>query len=157
MSAPARFVRALVPLLALALSACEGASGPEGMDGRYGVYRVNGQPTPAPVSSNPAARTMQVVDAHLELDAPNATIELEMRLVGENGAVGSATTFTYIGTYQVSGGAITFSQLQSNPPGLGATAQGVVNSSREVAVTLELGFPTYQGYFTYPMSLVLRR
>lgn len=152
----ARIVRLFISLLVLA-AACDGTSEPSGVEGRYSVQTVNGQQPPAAVTSVSGGQ-LQVVDATLELDAPNATIELETRVMGTNGTAGAATSTTYSGTYQVSGDVITFSTLSSSAgQGVGVQAQGVVVSSREVAVTMNFAFAASQGFFTYPVSLILRR
>lgn len=155
-SAPS-LVRALV-LLAFAVAACEGTSEPSGVEGRYSVHSVNGRRPPTPVTGTPSGSLVQVVDAHLELDEPNAVVELETRVVGTNGAAGAATTTTYSGTYEASGDVITFGLLASSgADGVRVHAEGVVISPREVVVTLHIPVASSQGFFSYPVSLILRR
>jgi hypothetical protein len=151
-----RLFRPLVPLLALAAAACDGAAEPSGVEGRYSVHSVNGRPPPALVTTT-FSGAVQVVDARLELDAPEATVELETRLVSANGAAGATTRTTYSGTYQASGDVITFGTLEPSDEGPGVRAEGVVISPREVVVTLHFAVASSQGYFTYPVSLILRR
>lgn len=150
-------VRALVPLLALAAAACDGTSEPGGVEGRYSVHSVNGQRPPAGVRGTAGGGMMQVVDARLELDEPNAVVELETRLVAANGTASAATTTTYSGTWQASGDVITFAMLTPSDGGPGVRAEGVVVSPREVVVTLHFAVASSQGFFTYPVSLILRR
>lgn len=150
-------LRALVPLLALVAAACDGVSGPSGVEGSYTVRSVNGHAPPFGVSSTPAGSTMEVVDVSLELDAGNATIEVEHRLIGDNGAAGPSTSTTFTGSYQVNQDVITFTGLQSTPAGIGASAEGFAFSRREVLIELHMAVPSSAGLFTYPLSLVLRR
>lgn len=149
---PRKLVRGLVPLLALALAACDGASEPSGVEGRYSVHSVNGHLPPTTVRTG-----VQVVDATLQLDEANATVELRTRAVGADGSAGAATTTTYGGTYQASGDVLAFSQLSTGDDGFRVHAEGVVISPREVVVTLHVPIPAYQGFSTYPVSLILRR
>jgi hypothetical protein len=150
-----RLVRVLVPLLALA-AACEGTSEPNGVEGRYSVHTANGQRPPAGVAAVFGGQ-LQVVDATLELDAPNAVVELETRTVEPNGTSSASTTTTYTGTYQASGDVITFEMLTPSDGSPRVRAEGVVVSPREVVVTLHFALASSQGFFTYPVSLILRR
>lgn len=149
-------ILALVPLLAAALAACDGTSEPSGVEGRYSVYSVNGDRPPRAVRGDPSGGVVQVVDARLELDAPNATVELETRVMA-NGTAGQTTSTTYSGTYTAAGDVLTFGALSTGENGIRVGAQGVVISPREVAVTLHIPGPSYQGFNVYPVALVLRR
>lgn len=151
-----RRMLALVPLLAATLAACDGTSEPSGVDGRYSVYSVNGHRPPLAVRGDPSGAVVQVVDARLELDAPNATVELETRMMA-NGTAGETTTTTYTGTYSAAGDVLAFGALSTGENGVRIGAQGVVISPREVAVTLHIPGPSYQGFSTYPVALILRR
>jgi hypothetical protein len=150
-------LRALVPLLALAAAACDGVSGPSGVEGSYTVRSVNGHAPPFGVSSTPEGSTMEVVDASLDLDAGNATIEVKTRTVGADGSTSPSVVTTFTGTYQVNQDIITFAGLQSTPAGVGVGAEGFVFSRREVLLDLYMSFASSAGLVTYPLSLVFRR
>ncbi len=149
-------IRALLPLLALA-AACEGTSEPGGVEGRYTVQAVNGKRPPVAVRGTAAGGTLQVVDARLDLDPPNAVVELKTRLVAGNGTAGAPATTTYSGAWRASGDIITFELLDASDGGPRVRAEGVVVSPREVAVTLHFAVSSSEGYFTYPVSLILGR
>lgn len=153
---PRHLLRTAPALLVLVLSACDGASGPQGVEGRYGVYSVNGHKPPVAVRGDPSGAQVQVVDAQLTLSAPGtASVELATRVRGADGTVGATTRTTFTGTYQHSGDRLALSSLRAEGTQVGA--EGVVISPREVAVTLHVAAPSYVGYYTYPVALILRR
>ena len=153
---PRHLFRTAAALLVLVLGACDGTSEPQGVEGRYGVYSVNGQKPPAPVRGDGSGGVLQVVDAQLALSAPNvASVELATRMRAADGTVGAITRTTYTGTYQRNGDVLTLSTLQGE--GTQVSAQAVVISPREVAVTLHFAVASYTGYFTYPVALIVRR
>jgi len=139
----------LLPLLALAAAACDSPSEPSGVDGRYSVYLVNGHRPPAFVRMAPAGE-VQLVDADVHLgDDGVVDIELETRDGGETAHV------AYTGVYQASGDRLTFEHLTDGDRVI--TAEGVVVSPREVAVTLHIRGPSYVGFIIYNVALILRR
>lgn len=153
---PRHLFRTAAALLVLVLAACDGTSGPQGVEGRYGVYSVNGQKPPAPVRGDGSGGVLQVVDAQLTLSAPGtASVELATRMRAADGTVGATTRTTYTGTYQQNGDVLALSNLRAE--GTQASAQAVVISPREVAITLHIPAPAYTGYFTYPVALIVRR
>lgn len=153
---PRHLFRGTAAIVVLLLSACDGTSEPQGVEGRYSVYSVNGQKPPAPVRGDASGTQVQVVDAQLTLSAPStASVELATRVREANGTVGATTRTTYTGTYQLNGDVLALSNLQGEGTQVGA--QGVVISPREVAVTLHIAAPAYTGYFTYPVALIVRR
>lgn len=154
---PRIVVRAFASLLVVALAACDGLSEPEGVEGRYAVYTVNGDRPPAVLLAPPGGGRTEAVDATLLLRAPDqVAVELATRVVGPDGTPGPVNRVAYAGTYKVEGGFITMGRLEA-ADGRGADAEGVVISPREVAVTLEIPAPPSQGLYTYPVALVLRR
>lgn len=148
--------RVLVPLLALALPACDSTSGPGGVEGSYRVHSVNGRPPPMPVRGTSSGGVVQVVDARLQLAAPDQlTVELETRVVEADGTTGAPTRTTYAGTYQANGDVLAIGPLTGGDAR--AQAEGVVISPREVAVTLHIPAASFQGFYVYPVALILRR
>ncbi|HEU0298336.1 MAG TPA: hypothetical protein VFR37_02755, partial [Longimicrobium sp.] len=134
---PRHLLRGAAALLVMALSACDGASEPQGVEGRYGVYSVNGHKPPVPVRGDPSGAQVQVVDAQLTLSAPNAaSVLVATRVRGADGTVGATTRTTYTGTYQQNADRLVLSNLQAEGTHVGA--EGVVISPREVAVTLHV-------------------
>jgi hypothetical protein len=153
---PRHLFRGAAALLVLVLAACDGTSEPQGVEGHYGVYSVNGQKPPAPVRGDGSGGVVQVVDARLTLSAPGtASVELATRMRAADGTVGATTRTTYTGTYQQNGDVLTLGNLQAE--GTQVRAEGVVISPREVAVTLHIAVPAYTGYYTYPVALIVRR
>lgn len=140
---------ALLPMLALSAAACDSPSEPGGVEGRYSVYLVNGHRPPAFVRMDPSGE-VQLVDADVHLGGDGVVdIELETRDGGETVHV------AYTGVYQASGDRLTFEHLTDGDRII--TANGVVISPGEVAVTLHIRGPSYVGFITYHVALILRR
>ena len=141
---------ALLPLLALSAAGCDDSpSEPDGVQGRYSVYSVNGHRPPAFVRVGPAGE-VQLEDAELRLfDDGVVAIELETRS-------GSETTYTtYTGMYRATGDRLTLEHLTDGDRIV--TADGVVISPAEVAVTLHIRGPSFSGFTLYHVALILRR
>jgi hypothetical protein len=144
---PLRRLGAFAALLALAAGGCDTPSGPQGVAGRYSVYSANGHRPPAYVRMSPAGEELLGGELLLTSDGIVA-IELETR------ASGKVSHVTYTGVYQATGDLLTFEYLTDGDRGI--TADGVVISPSEVAVTLHVPGPPSSGA-VYHAPLILRR
>lgn len=143
---------ALLPLLALSAAGCDDSPTVlDGVDGRYSVYSVNGHRPPAYVRMSPTGEVV-LVDADLHLSEDGVvSIELQTR----PGGGGEVTRTTYSGAWQANGDLLTLEHLTDGNRLI--TANGVVISPREVAVTLHIIGPSYVGFMVYHVALILRR
>lgn len=142
-----RRLGAFAALLALAASGCDSPSEPQGVAGRYSVYSVNGNRPPAYVRMSPAGEELLEGELLLAGDGIVA-IELQTR------ASGQVSHVTYTGVYQVNGDLLTFEHLTDGDRDI--TANGVVISPSEVAVTLHVPGPPPSGA-VYHAPFILRR
>lgn len=142
-----RLLGAFAALLALTASGCDSPSEPQGVAGRYSVYSVNGHRPPAFVRMSPGGEELLSGELLLADDGIVA-IELETR------ASGQVSHVTYTGVYQANGDLLTFEHLTDGDRDI--TANGVVISPSEVAVTLHVPGPPSSGAL-YHAPLILRR
>jgi hypothetical protein len=144
---PLRRPGAFAALLALATVGCDNPSEPQGVAGRYSVYSVNGNRPPAFVRMSPGGEELLGGELLLADDGIVA-VELETRVSGQ------VLHVTYSGVYQVTGDLLTFEYLTDGDRDI--TANGVVISPSEVAVTLHVPGPPSSGA-VYHAPFILRR
>ena len=131
--------RLFVATLALALIACGDSTGPGGSNanvtGTYALRTINGTSVPVTLVQIPGY-SLRILSATLTLNAPNTFSTIGTYQETE-GAVTVTVSETCTGTYTLNGTSIAFSEAFSNNTDCGGNYNGNWDGSRKVTVALD--------------------
>ena len=149
--------RILVLASALMVAACDSASEPEGVEGRYSLSTAAGGDLPIWANWNGSQGSgRQLREGTLRLREPDQLeVVLQSRMLNEQGQATMSMSDTLRGTWEVQG-----EQLKLTAQGAGLYAIGpaaTVSSNRRINAVLYLVTPSYVGYGSIPVDVTFTR